>query len=128
MDDLHQDRETTFRVAGGPPWRSGHGGGCGFSRSSPSSGATRRFVESFDSASRPGATALTLTGEERISADGNIEITGMLLLEEIVHLRVEGLENAFIMVDDKPMSVPAAQGPGNYKIVIRGRVIRGLLR
>ena len=53
------------------------------------------------------------------SADG-AELHGTLVLKVKVRMRVEGLADAKLTIDDQPRAFPVDLEPGSYRIVIRG--------
>lgn len=53
------------------------------------------------------------------SAD-RAELHGTLVLKVKVRLRIEGLSDAALTIDDQPRAAPLTLEPGRYRIVIRG--------
>jgi hypothetical protein len=53
------------------------------------------------------------------SAD-RAELHGTLVLSAKVRMRIEGLDNAALTIDDQPREFPLTLEPGRYRIVIRG--------
>ena len=56
---------------------------------------------------------------------GRVELHGVLVLTRKVRMRVEGLSDAALTIDDRPRESPAELEPGSYRIAIKGRLPGG---
>jgi hypothetical protein len=68
------------------------------------------------------------SGESPVAFEGALkppsadraELHGTLVLKVKVRMRIEGLDNAALTIDDQPREFPLTLEPGRYRIVIRG--------
>lgn len=73
--------------------------------------------------SPPGGSGLpanVLTGTVTRVEGNRIEMRGELVLVEKVRLRVDGLAEGVLVIDDQPRVSPVLLEPGTYRVVVRG--------
>jgi hypothetical protein len=68
-----------------------------------------------------GVQAITFAGTVTWAEGKTIELRGELVLTQTVRVRLDGLAQAVLMIDDQPRESPVVLEAGTYRIVVRGR-------
>jgi len=64
--------------------------------------------------------AVAFEGAIKQAGGNRVELRGELVLTQKVRMRVEGLQNATLTINDEPRESPVTLEPGQYRIVIQG--------
>jgi hypothetical protein len=67
-----------------------------------------------------GKTPVAIEGAVKPPAERRLELRGVLILEQKVRMRVEGLKDATLTINDQQREFPVDLEPGRYQVVIHG--------